>query len=172
MLFASEPTCSAAQSQPDDSASTDAYDLTDGTGLRFGDELEWIGFRGDEDVRLAPPHAFVVRVREMVDSGDYGRLRATVGHIATSPALPSVVPDRADLTVDLQSGRRTHGARRARPGRVPDRARARTTRVTVEARRMAKTRQVLGVLDALAGAAAGTLLGRTSRFPRVLRSHR
>lgn len=45
----------------------------------------------------------VVKVREMVDSGDYGRLRATVGHIATSPGLPSVVPDRAELTVDLRN---------------------------------------------------------------------
>lgn len=33
-------------------------------------------------------------------------------------------------------------------------------------------RDVLLVLDALAGAAARALLGRTSRFPRILRSHR
>ncbi|WP_373563645.1 M20/M25/M40 family metallo-hydrolase [Brevibacterium oceani] len=39
----------------------------------------------------------------MVDSGACGRLRATVGHIATSPGLPSVVPDRAELTVDLRN---------------------------------------------------------------------
>lgn len=45
----------------------------------------------------------VVKVREMVDSGRYGRLRGTVGHIATSPGLPSVVPDRAELTVDLRN---------------------------------------------------------------------
>lgn len=139
-----------------------AYDLTDSDGLRFGDELVRIGFKGERPVRSAPPHAYVechieqgpvllreghpvgavtgvqaiswqkitlhgraahagttptelrvdaglaaaqivVRVREMVDSGGYGRLRATVGHIVTSPGLPSVVPDRAELTVDLRN---------------------------------------------------------------------
>ncbi|WP_066909115.1 M20 family metallo-hydrolase [Millisia brevis] len=45
----------------------------------------------------------VVKVREMVDSGRYGRLRATVGRINTFPGLPSVVPDRAELTVDLRN---------------------------------------------------------------------
>src|SRR5699024_1155372 len=137
-------------------------DLVDAEGLRFGDELERIGFAGERPVRLDPPHAYVechieqgpvllredraigvvtgvqaiswqritlhgraahagttptelrvdaglaaaqivVKVREMVDSGRYGRLRATVGHIATSPGLPSVVPDRAELTVDLRN---------------------------------------------------------------------
>lgn len=140
----------------------DAYALTDAAGLRFGDELVRIGYRGERPVRLDPPHAYVechieqgpvllraglavgvvtgvqaiswqrvtlhgraahagttptelrvdaglaaaqivVHVREMVDSGRYGRLRATVGHIATSPGLPSVVPDRAELTVDLRN---------------------------------------------------------------------
>lgn len=139
-----------------------AYGLTDAAGLRFGDELMRIGFRGDRPVLLDPPHAYlechieqgpvlaqedrqigivtgvqsiswqkvalhgraahagttptelridaglaaaqiVVEVRRMVDSGAYGRLRATVGHIATSPGLPSVVPDRAELTVDLRN---------------------------------------------------------------------
>lgn len=45
----------------------------------------------------------IVEVRRMVDSGRYGRLRATVGHIETSPGLPSVVPDRAEITVDLRN---------------------------------------------------------------------
>lgn len=45
----------------------------------------------------------IVHVRQMVDSGRYGRLRATVGHITTSPGLPSVVPGRADITVDLRN---------------------------------------------------------------------
>lgn len=45
----------------------------------------------------------MVKVREMVDSGRYGRLRATVGHLAAFPGLPSVVPDRAELTVDLRN---------------------------------------------------------------------
>jgi N-carbamoyl-L-amino-acid hydrolase len=139
-----------------------AYKLTDVSGLRFGDELERIGFRGDHPVRIAPPHAYVechieqgpvllreglavgvvtgvqaiswqritlhgraahagttptelrvdaglaaahivVKVREMVDSGRYGRLRGTVGHIATMPGMPSVVPERAEITVDLRN---------------------------------------------------------------------
>ena len=139
-----------------------AYDLIDDTGLRFGDELDRIGFKGDRGVRISPPHAYVechieqgpvllesglavgvvtgvqaiswqkvilhgraahagttptelrvdaglaaaqivVKVREMVDSGLYGQLRGTVGHISTSPGLPSVVPDKAELTVDLRN---------------------------------------------------------------------
>ncbi|MHA7189565.1 M20 family metallo-hydrolase [Arthrobacter sp. MDT2-16] len=139
-----------------------AYDLTDENGLRFGDELQRIGFKGTCPVRLDPPHAYVechieqgpvlaregyavgvvtgvqaiswqkvtlhgraahagttptelridaglaaaqiiVEVRRMVDSGQYGRLRATVGHIRTSPGLPSVVPDLAEITVDLRN---------------------------------------------------------------------
>lgn len=139
-----------------------AYSLTDSAGLRFGDELVRIGFKGDQPVRLAAPYAYVechieqgpvllrkghavgvvsgvqaiswqrvtlhgraahagttptelrvdaglaaaqivVKLREMVDSGQYGQLRATVGHIATSPGLPNVVPDSAELTVDLRN---------------------------------------------------------------------
>lgn len=45
----------------------------------------------------------VVHLRDMVDSGNYGRLRATVGYLNTSPGLPSVVPDRAEMTVDLRN---------------------------------------------------------------------
>lgn len=52
----------------------------------------------------------VVKVREMVDSGDYGRLRGTVGHIATSPGVPSVVPDRAELMIDLRNPDDAHMA--------------------------------------------------------------
>lgn len=140
-----------------------AYNLVDDRGLRFADELERIGFRGDLPVRIAvPPHAYVechveqgpvltqagfglgvvtgvqgiswqkivlhgraahagttptslrvdaglaaaqvvVKLREMVDSGNYGRLRATVGQIAVSPGLPNVVPQRAEMTVDLRN---------------------------------------------------------------------
>ena len=36
-----------------------AYDLVDEAGLRFGDELDRIGFRGDVDVDLPAPHAYV-----------------------------------------------------------------------------------------------------------------
>ncbi|WAL40761.1 Zn-dependent hydrolase [Brevibacterium sp. BRM-1] len=45
----------------------------------------------------------VVKVREMVDSGRFGRLRGTVGCLSVHPGLPSVVPDRAELTVDLRN---------------------------------------------------------------------
>lgn len=181
-----------------------AYDLADAAGLRFGDELERIGFKGERPVRLDPPHAYVechieqgpvllcedraigvvtgvqaiswqritlhgraahagttpielrvdaglaaaqiiVKVREMVDSGRYGRLRATVGHIATSPGLPSVVPDRAELTVDLRNPDDAHMAAAeqdlaafldALPASQP------APGLRVETRRMAKTRQV------------------------------
>ena len=45
----------------------------------------------------------VVKVREMVDSGAYGALRATVGHFAVRPDLTNIVPARAELTVDLRN---------------------------------------------------------------------
>ncbi|KHL04056.1 M20 family metallo-hydrolase [Sinomonas humi] len=139
-----------------------AYDLVDEASLRFGDELERIGFKGMRPTRLDPPHAYVechieqgpilaqrgyaigvvtgvqaiswqkvtlhgraahagttptelradaglaaaqiiVEVRRMVNSGEYGQLRATVGHVRTSPGLPSVVPDLAEITVDLRN---------------------------------------------------------------------
>ncbi|MGY0056218.1 M20 family metallo-hydrolase [Streptomyces sp. LZ34] len=45
----------------------------------------------------------VVRLREMVDSGAYGDLRATVGHLTVHPDLTNIVPARAELTVDLRN---------------------------------------------------------------------
>lgn len=45
----------------------------------------------------------VVRLREMVNSGNYGRLRATVGRLQTYPGIPNVIPDRAEMTVDLRN---------------------------------------------------------------------
>src|SRR5699024_3318262 len=45
----------------------------------------------------------IVELRRMVDSGGYRRLRGTVGPLASSPGLPSVVPDRAEITVDLRN---------------------------------------------------------------------
>lgn len=139
-----------------------AYDLRDGAGLRFGDELARIGFRGDASAHIEAPHAYVechieqgpilaaeghpvgvvtgvqaiswqritvhgraahagttptelrvdaglaaarivVHVRQMVDSGEYGQLRATVGHFRTEPSLPNVVPELAEITVDLRN---------------------------------------------------------------------
>lgn len=44
----------------------------------------------------------VVRLREMVESGRYGALRATVGTIDAQPGLVNVVPSHAELTVDLR----------------------------------------------------------------------
>ncbi|WP_022919246.1 M20 family metallo-hydrolase [Ruania albidiflava] len=196
-----------------------AYDLTDASGLRFGDELARVGFRGDRPVRLDPPHAYVechieqgpvllhegcavgvvtgvqaiswqkvtlrgraahagttptelrldaglaaaqvvVKVREMVDSGRYGRLRATVGHIATSPGMPSVVPDRAELTVDLRNPDDEQMAEAERdlaaflaglPGLQP------AAGLRVETERMAKTHRVVfdeRVQDTIADVAA------------------
>lgn len=179
-----------------------AYSLTDDSGLRFGDELERIGYKGTKEVRLDPPHAYVechieqgpvlakaglklgvvtgvqgiswqkitfrgraahagatptelridaglaaarliCRLREMVDSGRYGQLRATVGHIATSPGLPSVVPDLTEMTIDMRTPDDNHMAqaekdiqdfleelKRQQPG------------LGIEALRMAKTNQV------------------------------
>ncbi|MFB8385548.1 M20 family metallo-hydrolase [Microbacterium sp. NPDC055910] len=180
----------------------DAYALTDARGLRFGDELARIGFRGQRSVRIEPVHAYVechieqgpvllregvpigvvtgvqaiswqritvhgraahagttptelradaglaaaqivVKVREMVDSGVYGRLRGTVGLISTSPGLPSVVPDRAELTVDLRNPDDAHLAAAERdfaayletlPGTQPG--------LRVESARMARTTSV------------------------------
>lgn len=196
-----------------------AYDLVDAAGLRFGDELDRIGFTGEGPVRLDPPHAYVechieqgpvllgadraigvitgvqaiswqritlhgraahagttptelrvdaglaaaqivVKVREMVDSGRYGRLRATVGHIATSPGLPSVVPDRAELTVDLRNPDDGHMAAAEQDlaaflAALPDSQP--TPGLGVETQRMAKTRQVPfddRIQDTIAAAAA------------------
>jgi N-carbamoyl-L-amino-acid hydrolase len=100
----------------------------------------------------------IVRVREMVDSGDYGRLRGTVGHMTASPGLPSVVPDRAEITVDLRNPEDHHleAAERdlaafleALPDSQPG--------LRVETQRMARTRQVPfddGVQDTIEKSAA------------------
>ncbi|WP_173921622.1 Zn-dependent hydrolase [Agromyces sp. Marseille-P2726] len=194
-----------------------AYELVDARGLRFGDELARIGFRGERAVRLEPPHAYVechieqgpvlaqqgyavgvvtgvqaiswqrvtihgraahagttptelrvdaglaaaqviVRIREMVDSGHYGRLRGTVGHVSTSPGLPSVVPDRAELTVDLRNPDDGHMAAAeadlaAFLASLPEQQPG----LRVETRRMAKTARVpfaASVQDAISDAAA------------------
>ncbi|MEU8754395.1 M20 family metallo-hydrolase [Streptomyces chartreusis] len=45
----------------------------------------------------------IVRLRAMADSGEYGELRATVGHLTVHPDLTNIVPARAELTVDLRN---------------------------------------------------------------------
>ncbi|MCO6006956.1 Zn-dependent hydrolase [Actinoallomurus purpureus] len=45
----------------------------------------------------------IVHLRALVDSGAYGDLRATVGHLIVHPDLTNIVPARAELTVDLRN---------------------------------------------------------------------
>lgn len=45
----------------------------------------------------------IVHLRTMVDSGNYGDLRATVGHLTVHPDLTNIVPARAEMTVDLRN---------------------------------------------------------------------
>ncbi|MEU6609534.1 M20 family metallo-hydrolase [Streptomyces shenzhenensis] len=45
----------------------------------------------------------IVHLRELVDSGEHGDLRATVGHLIVHPDLTNIVPARAELTVDLRN---------------------------------------------------------------------
>jgi len=140
----------------------EAYALRDRDGRTVGDELERIGFRGDEPVGQRRPHAFVechveqgptliregfdlgvvtkvqsiswlelritgraahagatptayradaglaasrinVRLREMVDSGKFGEMRATMGVLRPSPDMVNVIPGDALATVDLRN---------------------------------------------------------------------
>ncbi|MFD8864581.1 M20 family metallo-hydrolase [Streptomyces sp. NPDC059590] len=53
----------------------------------------------------------VVHLRALVDSGEYGELRATVGHLVVHPDLTNIVPARAELTVDLRNPDDTQMAR-------------------------------------------------------------
>lgn len=201
-----------------------AYDLVDEAGLRFGDELDRIGFCGNVDVALPAPHAYVechieqgpvlaaegfeigvvtgvqaiswqkvtlhgraahagttptelridaglaaaqivCHVRAMVNSGNYGRLRGTVGHIATSPGLPSVVPDRAELTVDLRNPDDAHmAAAEADLAAFLATLDVEQPGLRVETARMAKTNQVPFDADIQAAiAAAADDLGYTHR---------
>jgi N-carbamoyl-L-amino-acid hydrolase len=47
--------------------------------------------------------AVVVELRRMCDSGDFGRLRATVGNIDIGAGQTNVIPQRATITVDLRN---------------------------------------------------------------------
>ncbi|MGW9596780.1 M20 family metallo-hydrolase [Streptomyces chartreusis] len=53
----------------------------------------------------------IVHLRALVDSGDYGELRATVGHLVVHPDLTNIVPAHAELTVDLRNPDDTQMAR-------------------------------------------------------------
>ncbi|MCQ8828340.1 M20/M25/M40 family metallo-hydrolase [Streptomyces malaysiensis] len=84
-----------------------------------------------------------VRLRSMVDSGAYGELRATVGHVTVHPDLTNIVPARAELTVDL---RNSDDARMARAERdlaaYPRTLEDDSPGLTVAIRRMARTAYV------------------------------
>ncbi|SDX65869.1 N-carbamoyl-L-amino-acid hydrolase [Geodermatophilus africanus] len=45
----------------------------------------------------------VIELRRMCDSGDYGRLRATVGTLGFEPAQTNVIPSSARMTIDLRN---------------------------------------------------------------------
>lgn len=53
----------------------------------------------------------IVHLRALVDSGEYGDLRATVGHLVVHPDLTNIVPARAEMTVDLRNPDDTQMAR-------------------------------------------------------------
>lgn len=116
------------------------------------------------DAGLAAAH-IVVRVREMVDSGGYGRLRGTVGHISTAPGLPSVVPDRAEITVDLRNPEDHHLEAAERDlAAFLDTLPQTQPGLRVASQRMARTTQVPfddGVLDLIEKSAAD--LGHPAR---------
>lgn len=80
----------------------------------------------------------IVRLREMVDSGDFGDLRATVGHLIVHPDLTNIVPARAELTVDLRNPDDTRMAR-AEEAVTAFLRELEETGLSITTRRMAKT---------------------------------
>jgi N-carbamoyl-L-amino-acid hydrolase len=108
----------------------------------------------------------IVALRKMVDSGRYGQLRATVGHLAVHPDLTNIVPARAELTVDLRNPDDEQLARAeadlagylaALEGSQPG--------LTLSSRRMARTGYVPfdpGIQQAIASAAEANGLGHLS----------
>jgi len=57
-------------------------------------------YRRDAGLAMA---RITVELQRMVESGDYGDLRATVGKVALQPGSVNVVAGRADCTVDLRN---------------------------------------------------------------------
>lgn len=85
----------------------------------------------------------VVRLRELVDSGAYGALRATVGHLALHPDLTNIVPARARFTVDLRNPDAAALVRaEADLAAYLDTLAAGTDGLSVETRRLARTAPV------------------------------
>ena len=139
-----------------------AYELKDRDGVRLRDELERIGFLGECDERVRPPHAYLechveqgpilyrrgvevgvvsgvqsiswqaltivgksghagatpmdlradagvaasminLKLREMIGSGRYGEMRATMGALTPAPGLVNIVPGKVEATVDLRN---------------------------------------------------------------------
>ncbi|MBX3470313.1 MAG: M20 family metallo-hydrolase [Planctomycetes bacterium] len=139
-----------------------AYALTDRQGRTVRDELARIGFLGEAEHRLAPPHAYLethieqgpclraagldlgvvtgvqaiswhevtiqgksahagttpmelrcdagvaaarinLKLRDLIASGRFGQMRATMGAIAPHPGLVNIVPGRVTCTVDLRN---------------------------------------------------------------------
>lgn len=86
----------------------------------------------------------VVEVRRLVDSGEFGGLRGTVGQLVMRPGMANVVPSRVEVTVDLRNPDDAAQARAEAalaafvadlPGRHPG--------LTVETQRLARTSAVL-----------------------------
>lgn len=85
----------------------------------------------------------VTSLRGMVESGDFGDLRATVGHIDIRPNVINVVPAIAELTVDLRNPGDDHLTRAEQHLLVTLRElEARQPGLRVEARQTARTSPV------------------------------
>jgi N-carbamoyl-L-amino-acid hydrolase len=85
----------------------------------------------------------VTALRSMVECGDFGDLRATVGRLEIEPNLVNVVPAAAALTVDMRNPDDELMLRaEQRLDEVLRELESRQPGLRVEARRMAKTSQV------------------------------
>ncbi|MGW7368835.1 hydantoinase/carbamoylase family amidase [Streptomyces sp. NPDC054841] len=98
------------------------------------------GLRVDAGLAAA---RIITRLRDMADSGAYGELRTTVGHLAVHPDLTNIVPARAELTVDLRNPDDTAMARAEEDLDAFLRAlRTQQPGLSVSTRRMARTSHV------------------------------
>ncbi len=85
----------------------------------------------------------VVELRSMVNSGDFGELRATVGRLRLYPGLTNIVPMLAEMTVDLRNPD-DHALERAEAhlARVLEAIEEGQPGLSFYARRLARTRHV------------------------------